>query len=758
MRISRKSFFLRKVGDKMKTFVFCGQGSQIVGMGKDYFDEFTELVKAADNILGYSIKDLCLYDENKQLNLTKYTQPALYVVSVLEYLHKKNLGEIPDYLIGHSIGEYAALYAAGVYSFEDGLRLVKRRGELMFDEKGGGMAAVIGLSGEQVQNIIDNNNLSAIDIANYNSMTQVAISGPADIVESCNEIFTKGGARAVMPLKVSGAFHSRYLRNAQNKLYEYMKDFKFNDPKIPVVANLTARPYENKKVKNTLIQQLSNSVQWVESVRYLLADNMEFIPIGPGNATINLVKSIQSNMSPLSEQEKQTRKIQIDYDIDFEESTKQVEVKETALGCKEFRDTYKTRYNYVVGGMCSGISGVDLVTAACNGKLLSFLGTNGLTMDEVENKILQLKSKVHNDTLYGINITKDYSQPHIFTDLLRLCLKHNVKVVELSNVMAITKDLVLYRVKGMQFNGAQVTGGNRILAKISQSYMAREFMLPAPVDILEELLSENSITKEEYSIALQIPMADDICVVGDVAFETERNNLLTFLPEVLAIKNEVVNSNKLIVNSRIGVAGGIGSPTVVSTLFNMGSDFILTGSINQCTIEADVADLIKEQLAQITTYDVGYAPSERLFELGKEVQVLKKGIFYPARAKKLKNIYDFVDSIDMIPSDIAQYIEERFFNAKLEKVYENITSKGFSEKRLELAAKNSKYKLSLVFKEYLKEAFNKTRKMNMTQDDLVNSVIYCSKAMGLLNEELKKTEYSLWQNRSVVKIAEYLMG
>ena len=111
----------------------------------------------------------------------------------------------------------------------------------------------------------------------------------------------------------------------------------------------------------------------------------------------------------------------------------------------------------------------------------------------------------------------------------------------------------------------------------------------------------------------------------------------------------------------------------------------------------------------------------------------------------------------MIPNDIAQYIEDRFFNEKLEKVYENI-SKGFTEKRLELAAKNSKYKLSLVFKEYLKEAFNKTRNLDMTQDDLVDSVIYCSKAMGLLNEELKKTEYCSWQSRSVVKIAEYLMG
>lgn len=161
----------------MSIIIFPGQGSQIKGMGEELFDQYEELTNRADNILGYSIKDLCLYDHQKQLHLTRYTQPALYVVNALSYFKYLEAGKKPDFLLGHSLGEYNALLAAGVFDFETGLRLVKKRGELMGQVVGGGMAAIIGLKKEEIQAGLDKNDLNDIDIANYNSEEQLIISG-----------------------------------------------------------------------------------------------------------------------------------------------------------------------------------------------------------------------------------------------------------------------------------------------------------------------------------------------------------------------------------------------------------------------------------------------------------------------------------------------------------------------------------------------------------------------------------------------------
>ena len=150
----------------MKAYVFPGQGSQEKGMGAKLFDEFADLTKSADSILGYSIKDLCLYDKDNKLQSTEYTQPAIYIVSVMDYLKSRKEGiAAPNYVAGHSIGEYAALYAAGVFDFETGLKLVKKRGELMAKANGGGMAAIIGLTKEQVLEVLEKNDLNRIDVA-----------------------------------------------------------------------------------------------------------------------------------------------------------------------------------------------------------------------------------------------------------------------------------------------------------------------------------------------------------------------------------------------------------------------------------------------------------------------------------------------------------------------------------------------------------------------------------------------------------------
>ncbi len=279
----------------IKVYLFPGQGSQSVGMGEALFDEYADLVEKADVLLGYSLKALCLEDPHGLLNQTQYTQPALFAVTALEYLKKTAASkEKPDYLAGHSLGEYNALFAGGAIDFETGLRLVQKRGELMGKAKGGGMAAVIGLGPDRVREILSGTGVETIDVANFNSPTQIILSGPVDDLDAVAKTFTEGGARRYLPLKVSAAFHSRYMEDARKAFSVFLKEISFKNLEIPVIANVTARPYESKEIRNNLDRQITNSVRWQESIEYLLAlGECEFEEIGPGTVLTKLVQQIR---------------------------------------------------------------------------------------------------------------------------------------------------------------------------------------------------------------------------------------------------------------------------------------------------------------------------------------------------------------------------------------------------------------------------------------------------------------------------------
>ncbi|MBN2444025.1 MAG: ACP S-malonyltransferase [Spirochaetales bacterium] len=278
----------------MKAYVFPGQGSQKKGMGEDLFDSYKDLVVKADNILGYSIRELCLNDPNDQLGQTQFTQPALYVVNALTYLKKKEeTGILPDYVAGHSLGEYSALFAAGVYDFETGLKIVKYRGQLMSEAKGGGMAAVIGLEVNQIEKVLIDNSLTSIDIANFNSPNQIVISGRKEDIEGAKSVFEAAGAMLYLPLKVSGAFHSRYMNDAAENFKSYIEQFEFFEPKIDVIANVNALPYNKNSIEENLYKQITHSVQWLKSVLYMKEKGVtEFEELGPGKVLTGLIKKI----------------------------------------------------------------------------------------------------------------------------------------------------------------------------------------------------------------------------------------------------------------------------------------------------------------------------------------------------------------------------------------------------------------------------------------------------------------------------------
>jgi len=285
-----------KLKDYMTAYIFPGQGSQAKGMGEKLFDEFPDLTKTADEILGYSITTLCLSDPHHQLNQTQYTQPALFVINALSYLNKiKTSSQKPDYVVGHSLGEFNALYAAQVFDFATGLKLVKKRGELMSQASQGGMTAIIGFKSQDVQKLLDDNDLKNVAIANYNSYAQVVISGAKNEIDQATILFEQAKAKMVIPLKVSGAFHSKLMQTAQNEFATFLQQVKFSVPTIPIIANFTAKPYKVNEIEKNLLLQLSHPVRFTESIEYLISQGIqEFEEIGPGNVLTGLVKRIQS--------------------------------------------------------------------------------------------------------------------------------------------------------------------------------------------------------------------------------------------------------------------------------------------------------------------------------------------------------------------------------------------------------------------------------------------------------------------------------
>jgi malonyl CoA-acyl carrier protein transacylase len=276
--------------------LFPGQGSQSVGMGADLFDRFPDWTSEADRILGYSIRQLCLEDPRGELVLTQFTQPALYVTNALTWRARVEDGKpAPAFVAGHSLGEYNALLAAGVFDFANGLTMVQRRGALMGQVSGGGMAAVIGLMPRQIETILSSSDEGRrIDVANFNSSDQTVIAGPEADLLSVQAAFEAAGVRKFTLLKVSAPFHSRYMHAAMREFASFLGGFEFRTPAIPVIANVTARPYPADAVRETLARQIGESVRWLDTMSYLLNEGVtEFEEVGPGTVLAKLAQRIR---------------------------------------------------------------------------------------------------------------------------------------------------------------------------------------------------------------------------------------------------------------------------------------------------------------------------------------------------------------------------------------------------------------------------------------------------------------------------------
>ena len=779
----------------MRAIIFPGQGAQFKGMGKELFQAYPKLTAQASEILGYSIEKLCLEDSKNELRLTQFTQPALFVVGALGYYKmqdEKNGNSHASFLAGHSLGEYNALLAAEAFDFETGVRLVQKRGELMGGAKGGSMAAVIGSSADEISRILKDNQLDNIDVANYNTPIQSVIAGPMDEIIKAEKIFSACGVRYVV-LNVSAPFHSRYMKEAQEAFSEFLRKFTFNTLKIPVIANANARPYEHGKTAETLASQIASPVRWVDSIRYLMGKGVnDYVEIGSTILT-KMVGEIQKSATPIFEQQAQALKTE----VKAEKSSRPAEIivispvgdgsqqdniystskkakspprdsktdpeipaiSAFSLGSQIFKDRYGLKYAYITGAMYRGIASPELVVRVGKAGMMGFFGTGGLSLSAIEEGIKSIQSQLRLGEAYGMNLLANYDYPEIERATIDLYLKYKIRTIEAAAFMQMTPSIVLFRLKGLRKGeDGSVICENKVLAKVSRPEVAEAFLSPAPAYLVDQLLKDGLITKEQAELSKYVPMAHDICVEADSGGHTDGGIATVMLPAMFRLRETIKKKFGHRAPLCIGLGGGIGSPEAAAAAFIMGADFIVTGSINQCTVEGKISDDAKDLLQEINIQDTEYAPAGDMFEMGAKVQVLKKGVFFPARANKLFSLYSHYNSLEEIPDKTQKQLQTSFFKKSFAEIWqETVSYLDAQNKRHEIAKAeaNPKHKMALIFRWYF--AYSTRLAFEGKGEDKVNYQIHTGPALGSFNQWVKGTALESWKNRHVDEIGEKIM-
>ncbi|MCK5542104.1 MAG: PfaD family polyunsaturated fatty acid/polyketide biosynthesis protein [Desulfobacterales bacterium] len=424
------------------------------------------------------------------------------------------------------------------------------------------------------------------------------------------------------------------------------------------------------------------------------------------------------------------------------------------LGDKDFKKRHNLKYAYIAGAMANGISSVKLVQVMTNNGMTGFFGAGGLSLDKIEDAIFELKDTLKSKT-FGFNLIHSPNDPDHEMAVANLYLKHNINLISAAAFMRITLPLVYYRIKGLcQDLDGKVVAPNKIIAKVSRVEVAREFFSPPPEKLVNHLLEKGLITEKEAKLSKQIPMAQDITAEADSGGHTDNRPALTLLPIMLSLKNELSNKFNFADKLCVGLAGGISTPESAAAAFQMGAGYILTGSINQPCIEADISQQAKKMLEQAQQADIAMAPAADMFEIGAKVQVLKRGTMFAIRADKLYNLYKNYQNFDQIPQKDKNQIEEKFLMASFDEKWLE-TKKFFKRtqnlKEIKRAETDPKHKMALVFRSYLglssKWAISGDAKRS------IDYQIWCGPAIGAFNQWVNGTFLESYENRSVAEIA-----
>lgn len=422
-----------------------------------------------------------------------------------------------------------------------------------------------------------------------------------------------------------------------------------------------------------------------------------------------------------------------------------------SIGNRSFCDRHMVKYAYISGGMYGGLSSKEFVIKMARAGFLSFLGTGGLKIEQIEENIKFIRSSIGNLN-FGINLLHNHIISEKEEVIINLLLKYKIRAIEAGAFPSVTLPLLKYRLSGVyRSNSGIVRAPNKILVKASRQNVLKSFLSPPPSNLVSMLLTNGDITEEEAILSQEIPVAEDVIIEADSAGHTDSRSALAIFPSMISLCRKMCQKYGYKDKVCIGLAGGIGTPQAAAAAYIMGADFISTGSINQCTVESSANDVVKDMLCSISIEDTDYTPTGDMLETGAKIQVLKKGVLFPVRAKKLYEYYLKYDSIEEIDYDIQERMRVDYYGGKsLFEVYDEAKSH-FPIETIEKAERDPKAKLALVIKEYFYKTISYAYSGKLEQK--INFQIHTGVALGAFNDYVKGTELEDWHNRHVDDIA-----
>ncbi|MGW4124880.1 PfaD family polyunsaturated fatty acid/polyketide biosynthesis protein [Nocardia sp. NPDC004711] len=427
------------------------------------------------------------------------------------------------------------------------------------------------------------------------------------------------------------------------------------------------------------------------------------------------------------------------------------------LGDSAFRAAHGVRAAYAAGAMANGIASPEMVIAMAEAGYLASYGAAGVPPAGVETALAELSTRLRGKP-YAVNLIHSPSEPALERAIVDACLRHDVRCVEASAFMDLTAEVVRYRAAGLAVNpqgGIEI--GHRIIAKVSRVEVAELFLRPAPQRLVTQLVESGRITAAQGDLVTRVPMADDITAEADSGGHTDRRPLVVLLPELIAARDRVAVTVPAAATVRIGAAGGIGTPDAAATAFAMGAAYIVTGSVNQAAREAHQCEATKRLLATAQFADCVMAPSSDMFELGVQVQVLRRGTMFATRAQRLYDLYRAYDGIDAIPAEVRADLEATLFRRPLQTVWQDCVA-FFTERdpaQLVSAERDPKARMALIFRWYL--GLSSGWSIRGDAERVADYQIWCGPAMGGFNTWAAGSYLAAPANRVVADIADKLM-
>ncbi len=427
------------------------------------------------------------------------------------------------------------------------------------------------------------------------------------------------------------------------------------------------------------------------------------------------------------------------------------------LGDPSFQTFHGVKYAYAAGAMAGGIASADLVIALGRQKILSSFGAGGLPPERIEAAIHRIQQALPLGP-YAFNLIHSPNDLALERRAIDLYLSYGVRTVEASAFLDLTPNIVYYRAAGLSLDSSNcIQIRHKVIAKVSRREVATKFLQPAPIKFLKDLVAQGLITEQQAALAQRVPMADDLTVEADSGGHTDNRPLVCLLPSLISLRDEIQAQYGYETPVRVGVAGGIGTPSSALAAFMMGAAYVVTGSVNQSCLEAATSHHVKQLLAQAEMPDVMMAPAADMFEMGVKLQVLKRGTLFPVRAQKLYEIYKNYDSIETISAKEREQLEKQIFRRNLDEIWEE-TAAFFQQRdpaQLERAIANPKRKMALIFRWYLGLS---SRWSNIGEPEReIDYQIWCGPAMGAFNDWVRGTYLAEPQNRRVADIAHHMM-